>query len=174
MELLLGCGNTRKKQIVWPGQPQEWTSLVTLDIDPHAGADVLHDLNDLPLPFAEDTFDEIHAYEVLEHFGRQGDWKAFLAFFQEAWRVAKPGALFCASVPMWNSEWAWGDPGHTRVITRGSLVFLSQAEYERQVGVTPMTDYRALYSADWEILDTAELNDAGRLFFILKAIKQAR
>ena len=31
------------------------------------GADVVHDLNSMPWPFGNDTFDEVHAYDVIEH-----------------------------------------------------------------------------------------------------------
>ena len=36
---------------------------VNLDVSEGLGADVVHDLNCLPWPFADDTFDEVHAYE---------------------------------------------------------------------------------------------------------------
>jgi hypothetical protein len=86
-------------------------------------------------------------------------------------RVLKPGGLFFACVPHWESSWAWGDPGHTRVIPRDSLLFLSQAAYEGQVGSTPMTDYRPWYKADFE---TAGVNEDNPdvLQFVLRAIKE--
>ena len=55
-----------------PGRPG-WTDLVTLDVNADHSPDVVHDLESVPLPFADETFDEIHAYEVLEHTGAQGD-----------------------------------------------------------------------------------------------------
>ena len=51
-----------------------------------------------------------------------------------------------ASVPAITSPWAWGDPGHTRVISLESLTFLNQDEYARQVEV--MTEYRHVYPGD--------------------------
>lgn len=170
MELLLGCGNDRRKKITINNvMKAEWDELVTLDIDPECKPDVVHDLNVCPYPFADNTFDEIHAYEVLEHCGRQGDFRFFFRQFEEFWRILRPGGLFVASVPCWDSEWAWGDPGHTRVITPGSLVFLTQANYDKEVGVTAMTDYRSIYRADFELL---AINEKGDTFaFVLKAIK---
>lgn len=166
-ELLLGCGARRDKQM-W-SERREWSQLTTLDINPEHSPDVLWDLNELPLPFDADSFDEVHAYEVLEHLGAQGDWRAFFAQFSELWRVMKPGALLFASCPSLTSLWLWGDPGHTRAISPGSILFLSQAEYSRQVGKTPMTDYRFCYRADFE---PAHVNDDGELFrFVLRAVK---
>lgn len=70
-ELLLGAGTRRLKVASFPGY-ENWEDLTTLDIDPDAKPDVLWDLNTRPLPFFNNTFDEIHAYEVLEHVGQQG------------------------------------------------------------------------------------------------------
>ena len=66
--------------------------------------------------------------------------------------------------------WAWGDPGHTRVINEGTLVLLSQKEYKKQVGKTQMTDYRHLYKMDFDI-ELAEYNE-DKFCFALKAIKE--
>lgn len=169
MELLLGCGNNLKKQVRFKEIPEQWCELVTLDVDPSVSPHVVHDLNVLPLPFADDTFDEIHAYEVLEHTGKQGDWRFFFDQFHEFWRILKPGGWFVASCPAWDSVWAWGDPGHTRVINEGSLVFLSQEQYARQIGNTAMTDYRGWYKADFEIVS---IQNAGERFaFVLRTKK---
>lgn len=167
-ELLIGCGASRQKQITCEGIASEWTALTTLDIDPSTGADVIHDLNVTPYPFADDAFSEVHAYEVLEHLGRQGDWGAFFAQFGELWRILKPGGYLVATVPMWDSPWAWGDPGHTRVIPKESLIFLNRAEYG-QLGRTAMTDYRAHWRGDFETLAVEETEH--RMAFVLRARK---
>ena len=170
-ELLLGCGAARDKRLVVHGQPKAWGELTTLDNNPAHNPDVEMDLSakGMFLPFHDNTFDEIHAYEVLEHIGQQGDYRAFFAQFEEFHRILKPGGFFCATCPSYRSEWAWGDPSHTRVITSGTLLFLSQAEYRRQVGKTPMSDFRSIYKADFETVHCDE--DEERLTFALKAIK---
>lgn len=168
-ELLLGCGNSREKKVTWTGSVGPFENLTTLDVDPSCKPDVVHDLNILPWPFEDDSFDEIHAFEVLEHLGRQGDWQTFFAHFSEIHRILKPGGVLVATVPMWDSPWAWGDPGHTRVITSGSLLFLNQREY-MQIGTSsPMTDYRPWYKGDFETMSVMEHE---HIFgFILRAIK---
>lgn len=168
MELLIGCGNNLKKKIQFKEIDPGWSELVTLDIDPGASPDIVHDLNVLPYPLEDNQFDEIHAYEVLEHCGKQGDWKFFFDQFSEFHRILKPGGYFIATAPMWDSPWAWGDPGHTRVIPAEALVFLSQKEY-LQVGQTSMTDYRPHYKADYELV--AKQEDGHTLAFVLRAIK---
>lgn len=167
-ELLIGCGNSRIKKLTFSAITEEWKDLTTLDIDPSTKPDVVHSLDVLPLPFEDNSFDEIHAYEVLEHTGKQGDWRFFLDQFGEFHRILKPGGYFCATVPMWDSPWAWGDPGHTRVITKGSLVFLNLEEYD-QVGKTAMTDYRPFMKCDFVTLAVSENNDT--MGFVLQARK---
>ncbi len=56
-----------------PGRPKEWTGLKTVDMVAGHNPDVLHDLNLVPWPFADNQFSEVHGYEILEHLGRQGE-----------------------------------------------------------------------------------------------------
>lgn len=169
-ELLLGCGNSREKKLYTPMENTEWHDLVTLDFDPACKPDVLHDLNGLHYPFENEEFDEIHAYEVLEHLGRQGDWRFFFNQFAELHRIIKPSGLLFATCPHYTSPWAWGDPSHTRIIGLEQITFLSQRMYAEQVGKTAMTDFRAHYNADWE-LAFSELSPNLTLMFALKAVK---
>lgn len=169
-ELLIGCGSRREKVVV-PGA-REWTGLVTLDINVDHQPDVVHDLTVLPLPFEDDTFSEIHAYEVLEHTGSQGDYKFFFAQFEDFWRVLRPGGHLCGSVPLPTSPWAWGDPSHTRILPRESFTFLDQSEYERQIGRTAMSDFRYLYRADFRLVYAQDVGEC--LYFALQAVKPSR
>lgn len=168
-ELLIGCGNSRKK-LFSSCDSTEWQNLYTLDIDESCKPDIVYDLNKVTLPFDDDFFDSIHAYDVLEHTGQQGDYQFFFDQFSEFWRILKPDGSFCGLVPHWCSVWAFGDPGHRRVINAESLMYLSQLEYDKQVGKCQMTDYRHIYKADFSI-ELAEYK-ADKIIFILKALKE--
>jgi hypothetical protein len=167
-ELLIGCGNSREKILSLKGQ-ESWSNLTTLDFYKECSPDVVWDLTQIPLPFADNSFDEIHAYEVLEHTGKQGDWEFFFAQFSDFWRILKPNGVLFAKCPSLQSRWAWGDPSHTRILQPENLLFLSQAEYTARVGVTPMSDFRRVYKADFETIYSAENQDT--FAFALKAIK---
>lgn len=172
MELLIGAGASREKKLSIPGS-ECWHDLVTLDINPDHKPDVVWDLTERPLPFDDNTFDEIHAYEVCEHLGRQGDWRSFFAEWSEWWRIMKHDGLFIGTSPHWSSPWAWMDPGHTRAYGPEILVFLDQLEYARQVGASPMTDYRFVYQADFRVVHckvTPEL----QFEYGLRAVKPSR
>lgn len=169
MELLLGAGSRHRKLLYTPPNI-EFRNLVTLDMNKDHNPDVVWDMETIPLPFEDNSADEIHAYEVLEHMGRQGDWRFFLAQFQDFWRILKPGGMFFATTPHPTSPWAWGDPGHTRVIPPETLTYLGQQNYREQVGVTPMTDYRFAYTADFHI-DYCEVRPNLQTCFALKALK---
>jgi len=168
-ELMLGCGDLRKKRLKPEDAEEEWQNLITLDMNPAVNPDVVHDLNVLPWPFDDDQFDEIHAYEVLEHLGAQGDYQSFFDHFNEIHRILKPGGYLLASTPTWDGMWAWSDPGHKRVISEGSLVFLSQENYEQKEKNSTMTDYRFCYKGDFSLEGIKEANDS--LYFVLKAKK---
>lgn len=193
-ELLIGCGNRRDKRMGGQGRhsPDNWQCLTTCDISEACRPDLVIDLEKTPwcamnapgndraatqvLDLYEclraDTFDEVHAYEVLEHLGHQGDVWSFFGTFKEIWRVLKPGGHLCATVPSRFSEWLWADPGHRRAITPASLVFLVQPQYTHQVGVTPMSDYREHYAADFDIVFCEDDQQTHR--FVLQAVKPSR
>lgn len=169
MELLLGCGNNRERQLweVEKGQAP-WKGLVTLDCDAACKPDVVFDLDTVSyfgLPFEPEKFEEIHAYNVLEHVGKQGDWRHFFIEFEEYWRVLKPGGRFYIVVPSWKSEWAWGDPGHTRVLTPGTFYFLDQDNYTK-LGNTAMTDYRGQWKCDFKTIYSS--TDENHTYIILE------
>jgi SAM-dependent methyltransferase len=170
-ELLIGCGSKLIKQLSTT-EDKQWNNLTTLDINPDHNPDIIWDLEELPLPFEDETFDEIHAYEVLEHIGRQGDYKFFFAQFAEFYRILKPNGLIHATVPHWQSNWAWGDPSHTRTIQLETLTFLNQQEYINQIGKTSMSDFRYIYKADFN-LAAYDIKD-GNFAFVLQTVKPSR
>jgi len=169
--LLLGAGSSKLLSVPTPLMAHV-PKLTTLDIEPSHKPDVVWDLNKLPWPFEDNSFDEVHAYEVLEHLGQQGDAASFFAHFWEIYRLLRPLGYCAGSVPQWDSMWAWGDPSHRRVINEGTFTYLDRTKYKDQIGVTTMTDFRSMWAGDFEA-DALERN-AERLWFRLQAHKPAR
>ena len=167
--MLFRSGSTRDKRLSADGTTI-FDDPTFLDYNADHKPDVVWDLTKFPLPFKEGEFDEIHAYEVLEHTGAQGDYKFFFAQFSEFWRILKPNGYLLATCPSRHSPWAHGDPSHTRVLQKEMLMFLSQRQYEEQVGITSMSDFRNIYKADFE--PEALTEDEEKFIFILKAIKE--
>lgn len=190
-ELLLGAGRKRDKRYsasvlhprTWRGTP------VAVDLNMAVDPDIWADLNQPPpwrgqargsrvwREFEADYWDEVHAYEVLEHLGQQGDAVAFFAHFQEIWRILKANGYLVATVPSRFSGWLWGDPSHRRVILPESLTFLDQLEYARQCDGpervrTSMSDFRNFYKGDFRVVDSTDNRD--KFVFVLQAIKPSR
>jgi SAM-dependent methyltransferase len=178
-ELLIGCGHARDKRIALPGQPLEWKGLTTLDCCPECNPDWLWNLQDTPwcahgelYEIKDSTFDEVHAYEVLEHLGQQGDAVSFFEHFSEIWRILKPGGYLFATCPSRYSAWLWGDPSHRRAILKESLVFLDQTAYRALGAGNPMSDFRHIYKADFKIFSAND--NHVNLIFCLQAQKPPR
>ena len=186
VELLLGCGHQRKKLACLLGSSPEWTDLVTLDNNYDCSPDIICDLNtsywkafrtkrsqffDDAWFFKESMFNEVHAYEVLEHLGTQGDAESFFSTFYNIWHVLVDGGHLFATCPSRHSPWLWGDPGHTRVIHSESLIFLDQENY-KQLGKTAMSDYRSQWKGDFKIINSTD--DGTWHLFVLQAVKPVR
>lgn len=172
--LILGAGRSRALRLhVSEAPPVE--EIVTLDHNAAVQPDVVHDLSVIGLPFEADSFDQIHAYDVLEHTQPQGDAAAFFGEWMDFWRVLKPGGFFAGIVPRWDSLWAWGDPTHRRVINAGTLSFLDQSVYPRECapGGTNRSDYRGLWRGDFELLWESNIS-AEQWGFVLRVIKPSR
>lgn len=89
-----------------------------------------------PWPFASESIETLHSSHLIEHLplldelGRD----CLFVFFEEAWRISKPGALFHLRWPVpfhpktgMPMPSAWFDPTHYRHIPYQQLDYLSTA-----------------------------------------------
>src|SRR5512132_4107683 len=84
----VGCGRNKH-----PGA-------IGLDSNSRTDADVVHDLGDIPYPFAEDEFDEVIGNHVIEHV------PDVMAFVSELYRVTRPGGRIRILTPHYsNPDW---------------------------------------------------------------------
>ncbi len=92
-KLNLGCGNKILKG---------W---VNLDKFPLEGVDVVYDIEDLPLPFDSEQFDEILCEDILEHV-------EYIDVLREIYRILKKGGKLHIRVPHFSSRNNFVDPTH--------------------------------------------------------------
>lgn len=94
-KLNLGCG------------AEVLAGYVNVDIEPRNGV-ILHDLNNVPYPFKEASFEHIRCHSILEHV------KSITVVMEELQRILIPGGTLEIIVPHYTSPVAWGNPTHTR------------------------------------------------------------
>lgn len=68
---------------------------VTMDLHPESN--IIHDLDIIPWPLPDNCCDELRCWHTLEHFS------SALKAMEEAFRIAKNGAVFHIIVPWWKS-----------------------------------------------------------------------
>jgi SAM-dependent methyltransferase len=111
--LNLGCGRD-----IRPG----W---VNLDRAALPGVDVVHDLERLPLPFADASFDEILAKDVLEHVD-------YIPLLREICRLLRAGGRLDVQVPHFTSVDNYVDPTHrNRFSVRTFEYFVADSTHAR-------------------------------------------
>ena len=112
-KLNLGCGNDIR---------EGW---VNLDIAPLPGVDVVHNLEELPLPFEDEEFDHIRAQDILEHL-------EYIPLLKEIHRILKPGGTISIRVPHFTSRYNFNDLTHKKMFSSKTTDFFVQgASYGR-------------------------------------------
>jgi SAM-dependent methyltransferase len=70
---------------------------IGMDVNPRSAADVIHDLDDLPYPFADDEFDEVIGRHVIEHVHEP------MAVMCELHRITRNGGIVKLIAPHWTN-----------------------------------------------------------------------
>lgn len=111
----LGCGD-------FPRNPFHADALYGVDVrDNLAGNIRSADLTVEAIPFADDSFDYLSAYDFIEHIPRvvyaPNRRNAFIEVMNEVYRVLRPGGLFYSQTPAYPHGVAFRDPTHVNFIT---------------------------------------------------------
>ena len=76
-----------------------------------------------PIPFGDDQFASVSAFDLLEHIPRVLNGASpnntvfpFVRLITEVWRVLAPGGLFHAVTPCYPGHEAFTDPTHVNII----------------------------------------------------------
>jgi predicted SAM-dependent methyltransferase len=105
--LNLGCGNKRLPDAV------------NVDCNARVHPDVVHDLNCRPWPFADDSFADVVAYDVIEHCND------VIATMEEIHRVSRKGAIVKITVPHFSCANAYIDPTHKHQFGHSSFNYFT-------------------------------------------------
>lgn len=117
----LGCGARPKNPF---GHPE----LYGVDIRADAGGEGIQiaraNLSVEPIPFADNMFDSVSAYDFFEHVPRvaldyasQNSRFPFIELMNEIWRVLKHDGILYAITPAYPHDKAFRDPTHVNIIT---------------------------------------------------------
>lgn len=150
--LMLGAGRARKRTnqgiLIRVKYADPITEIVTVDANSDTNPDIRWNLNVKPWPFEDNSFDEIHAYNIMEHLGHQGDAKAFFDEMYEIWRVLKPLGHFYGCCPKMSNPWVLAEPSHTRVLLPHSFNFLNRDFFKEDDIDNSTSDFRHLWRGD--------------------------
>lgn len=123
--------------------------------------DVVHDLDQLPWPWADNSFDLVIACAVFEHLRN-----TLIETVNECWRVLRPGGVLHMKLPYWHSDNSFRDPTHYWHFSLSTCdLFDPTTKYGREYGF-----YGVL---PWRIVQAARLNQAKSSFSIkMQVVKE--
>ena len=166
----LGCG-------LFPKNPFGYENLFGIDIrssnnKKNDATIVVANLAMESIPFPDNYFDSVSAYDFFEHVPRTAiDFSAkssrfpFVELMDEIWRVLKPNGILYSVTPAFPSEKAFRDPTHVNIITKKTYRYFTGPEplgrmygfngnfnLIRQAWVHPRNLYKPKNSSLFEIL----------------------
>jgi SAM-dependent methyltransferase len=121
-KLNVGCG--RDSRAGW----------VNLDASPLPGVDIVHNLENLPLPFADGEFDEILCQDVLEHI-------EYIPVLRDLHRILKPGGELTVRVPHFTSRNNFVDPTHRKLFSVDTWEFFVSSGSPHMQHLQPVRAY---------------------------------
>lgn len=139
-------------------------------VDLYEGAKHRVDLFKFPWPFADNSVDELNANHFIEHIPAREvtaddltdqsrieflGQDMFFAFFDECWRILKPGAWMSLVWPALQSVRAFMDPTHRRFIPLESMSYLS-VDWRKSQGLDHYR-VRCHFTGDLNFTTAAEL-----------------
>ena len=115
LKLHLGCGNDYRN------------GYINIDSSDDVKSDLVWNLEETPLPYDNDLFQEIQANHVLEHI------VDFIPLIHELHRIGAPGALLFIRVPFYSSWGQFNDPTHVRFFTPWTFSYFNVGRYSHEV-----------------------------------------
>lgn len=96
-------------------------------VDRWEGAKHQLDLLKFPWPWKDSSVEALHSSHFVEHIPHgDGPKDLFFSFFDECWRILKPGATMEVITPCARNNRAFQDPTHRRFIVAESFLYLNR------------------------------------------------
>ena len=140
----LGCGTK-------PRNPFNADELFGIDVREDLESGIKSaDLVIEPIPFADESFEYVSAYDFLEHIPRVVYTPArrnpFIELMNEIHRVLKTGGLFLSFTPAYPNPEAFQDPTHVNIITENTFPMYF---VDRAASVYGFNGYFAMKLQEW-------------------------
>lgn len=166
LKISIGCGRIRKDGFV------NVDKMPFVDGKGNQMVDYVVDIEKQRLPFPDNSADEIHADNVLEHIGFSTDnpdgLEALIFVLNECHRVLIPGGVLKGDVPVFGSKKAVSDITHKRFFVKDSFAYICGVG-----GARPDRPYHPRY-ADYGVKPWTEVElkeEDELLFFTLTTRK---
>lgn len=104
----LACGQRKKE------------GFIGVDAVGGPGVDIVHNLDEYPWPFKDNSVYEVHCSHYVEHV------KDLVKFMNELHRIMMPLGLAQIFCPYFSSDRAWQDPTHVRAITTKTFYYFDK------------------------------------------------
>jgi ubiquinone/menaquinone biosynthesis C-methylase UbiE len=153
MKLNIGSGFTRIEGFT------NIDHVAHVDDEGNQYTDILCDIEKEPLPFEDNSIDEIACYETLEHL------ENLIFAMNEMWRVLKPEGFLKGKVPKEGSKRAIADPTHKRIFLADTFDYFT--------GVNSFNSFRPSRpkNADYGIKPWYKIHVGTGINFILRPRK---
>lgn len=117
----LGCG-------ISPRNPFQAEKVYGIDIKNNLDKNIYHaDLVIDQIPFPNEMFDYVSAYDFIEHIPRiiysPHRRQPFIELMNEIYRVLKPGGIFLSKTPVYPFSETFRDPTHVNYITNQTFSY---------------------------------------------------
>jgi SAM-dependent methyltransferase len=145
----LGCGQQ-------PRNPFQMDEVMGIDLTANASGSIrTADLAIEPIPFPDNWFDAVTAFDFIEHVPRviyaPGRRFPFVALMNEIYRVLKPGGLFLSHTPAFPHAVAFQDPTHVNIITEETFPrYFGENQHHRYATMYGFTGYFRLVKQQWD------------------------
>lgn len=117
--------------------------------------DQVHDLEQTPWPWGDNTVAEIRMNHVLEHLGQAP--AVFLAIVAEVYRVLAPGGVWQITVPHPRHDDFLADPTHVRAISLTTMEMFDLAKNKQWIEAGIATSPLALMTGVDFVLEQAQM-----------------